>query len=524
MENIPDETPEIDETVLAEEALEKDDSPTEIIEGIEKSLQRNEPHFFDEEDGNLPQEEIEKASDKEGRFPPHVEPEELDEEIAKSVDERVPKDHLLPEAARDELFEDEVPDEEVQKSDDEDVPDFEVILIEHLNKDDDVSDKSDGDVSEKSDDVSEKPHDVSEKPDDIIPDDDDKEDEDVINKQKDFPEEESTVETVIVEKTHSEVTVTEITTKRYSPSPQDTPPATSEISEEPKVSPKEDEDDYVIIPIDVAKPSEIVKPCEVEPVEGIPDDQPTYDDQPTTTDEETTAYDDTSIPHLIITKEPKRQVTSESDFDKESSSSESSTSESDDERTDSDVNKVVSTEAMAETPDQPTETVFGIVDIKYEKPKQEDIVIVEDTVVEIREIPEIPEKAPLDEEDAPTHDDLPMIYDVTPKEDSKGMELDIGEESTSSSDEELASGDEHVPRGTSKTTVETLVIEKTSTQISTTITKIIASSDESDSEIPITIVPEDNSTLEALPEPEGGYCHKLPRSYTQPEMRNLQQI
>lgn len=494
MENIPDETPEIDETILAEEAVEKDDSPTEVMEEIEKSLQRNEPHLFDEEDGNLPQEEIEKASGKEGSCTPHEEPEELDEEIAKSVDERVPKDNLLPEDARNEPFEDEVPDEGPEKSGDEDVPDFEVILIEHLSKDDDVSDESD-DVSEKSDDI------VPKDDDDVS----DKGGEDIISKQKDSFEEESTVETVIVEKTHSEVTFTEITTKRFPSSPQDTPPATSEIPEEPKVSPEDDENDYVIIPIDAVKPDEIVKPCEVEPVEGIPDDEPTYDDHPTTTDEEPAAHDDTSIPHLIITKEPKRQVTSESDSDKEPSSSDSSSSESDDERTDSDITKAVSTEVMAETPNEPTETVFGIVDIKYEKPQKEEIVIVQDTVVEIREIPEISKKG-LSDEEVPTHDDVPMLSDLTPKEDSKDKELDIGEESTSSSDEEPIREDERIPRGTSKTTVETLVIEKTSTQISTTITKIIASSDESDSEIPITIVPEDNSTLEALPQTEGNFC------------------
>lgn len=511
MEYIPVETAEIEEIVLAEEALKQEDSPTEIVEDIEKSLPKKEPQLPDEEDGKLPQEEIEKANDNKESLTPQEEPDEVDEEIAKSIDER-----LLREAARDEPFEDELSDEVPEKSGDDDVPDFEVILIEHLSKDDDVSDKSDDDVceksdsvSEKTDDVSEKSDDVGEKPDDIIPKDDDdvsdKRNDDVIGKE-DFPEEESTVETVIVEKTHSEVTVTEITTTRYPSSPQGTPPETGEAPEEPEVTPKGDEHDYVIIPIDLAKPDEIVKPLEIEPVEEIADDQPIYDDHSTTNDEEPAAHGVTSIPHLVITKEPEGELASESDSNKESSSSESSTTESDDEKSDSDNTKVVPTEVMAETPNQPTETVFGIVDIKYEKPEKEEIFIAEDTVesfVEIREIPEISKNKLSDEEDAPTHDYNLILSDVRPEEDSKDIELDIGEESTSSSDEQPTSEDERLRRETSKTTVETLVIEKSSTQIPTRITKIIESSDESDSEIPVTIIPEDKPTLETFQEPEG---------------------
>ena len=510
MEYIPVETAEIEEIVLAEEALKQEDSPTEVVEEIEKSLPKKEPQLPDEEDGNVPQEEIEKANNNEESFTPQEELDKVDEEIAKSIDEC-----LLREAACDEPFEDEVPDEVPEKSGDDDVPGFEVILIEHLSKDDDVRDKSDDDVNEKSDDASEKTDDnseksddVGEKPDDIITKDDDdvsdKRNDDVIGKE-DFPEE-STVETVIVEKTHSEVTVTEITTTRYPSSPQGTPPETGEAPGEPEVTPKGDEDDYVIIPIDLAKPDEIIKPSEVEPVEEIPDDQPIYDDHSTTNDEEPAAHCVTSIPHLVITKEPEGELASESDSSKESSSSESSTTESDDEKSDSDNTKVMSTEVMAENPNQSTETVFGIVDIKYEEPEKEEIFIAEDTVesfVEIREIPEISKNKLSDEEDAPTHDYSLILSDVRPKEDSKDTELDIGEKSTSSSDEEATSEDERLRRETSKTTVETLVIEKSSTQISTRITKIIESSDESDSEIPVTIIPEDKPTLETFQEPEG---------------------
>ena len=497
MEYIPVETAEIEEIVQAEEALKQEDSPTEIVEEIEKSLPKKEPQLPDEEDGNLPQEEIEKANNNEESFTPQEELDKVDEEIAKSIDER-----LLHEAASDEPFENEVPDEVPEKSGDDDVSDFEIILNEHLSKDDDVSDKSDDDVSEKSDDVSEKPDDIIPKDDDDVS---DKRDDDVIGKE-DFPEEESTVETVIVEKTHSEVTVTEITTTRYPSSPQGTPPETGEAPGKPEVTPKGDEDDYVIIPIDLAKPDEIVKPSEVEPVEEISDDQPIYDDHSTTNDEEPATHCVTSIPHLVITKEPEGELASESDSNKESSSSESSTTESDDEKSDSDNTKVMSTEVMAENPNQSTETVFGIVDIKYEEPEKEEIFIAEDTVesfVEIREIPEISKNKLSDEEDAPTHDYSQILSDVRPKEDSKDIELDIGEESTSSSDEEATSEDERLRRETLKKTVETLVIEKSSTQISTRITKIIESSDESDSEIPVTIIPEDKPTLEAFQEPEG---------------------
>jgi hypothetical protein len=531
---MPDETPQVDKTVLAEEMLNQDDSPTEITEEIEKSLlKKDKPCLSDEEDGNIPQEEIEKAIENEGT--PHEKPEKIAEDISKYVDEFVAT--VLPEPAREEPLEAIVPDEEPEKSGGEDFPDVEVFPIEHLSKDDDVSDGdvSDGDVREY--DVIDK-DDVSEKSDEVLPKDEvsDKDDDDVISKQRDFPggvitEEESTVETMTVEKTHSEVTVTEITTTRYPTSPQDTPPMTSEFPKDPKASSSDDEDDYVIIiPSDVAKPDEIVKPCEVEIVEGIPDNQPTYDEQPTTNDEEPTTHEDKSIPLLIITEEPKRQPTSDSD----TSDSESSTTESDDERTDSDINKVVSTETMAEAPNQPTETIFGIVDISYEKPQSEEIVIVDTTVesfVEIREIPEIPRKTSSDDdsekdvlivvlpenvptnEDGPTHDDVPTVSDEIPKEDIALLELDIAvvpddEEWTTSSDEEPTSKDKRVPRGTSETTVETLIIEKTSTQMSTTITRFTPTSDESqdsenDAEVPVTIVPEDDPTSEALPKPQG---------------------
>ena len=521
---MPEETPQIDEIVLAEERLDKDDSPTEIAEEIEKSLNKDKLFSSDEEDGNIPQEEIEKAIENERSPTPDEEPEEIAEEISKSLDERVPKDTLLPEPVSEEPLETTVPDEVPEKSGGEDVPDFEVILIEQLKKDDDVSDKEDSDVSDKEDD------DASEKSDDIC----DKSDDDIIQREddvtnkRDFPggvttEEESTVETVIVEKTHSEVTVTEITTARFPTSPQDTPPTTSETPKEPKTFPSDDEDDYVIIPIDVAMSDEIGKPSEAETVEGIPDDQPSYDDQPTT-------HDDKSIPLLIVTKEPERQ--SDSDSDKESSESESSTTETDDERTDNEKTKVASTDAMVEAPNQPTETVLGIVDISYEKPQNEEITIAEKTVesVEIREIPEmsrktssdddsqdmlivmLPDNAPTNE-DGPTHDDVPTVSDEIPKEATLPLEQEIAvipvdEESTSSSDEEPTSEDKRESSEISETTVETLIIEKTSTRISTTITKITASSEESqdsesDSEVPVKIVPEDDPSCEALPKSEG---------------------
>ena len=502
---MPDEAPEIDEIVLAEERLNEKDTPVEIMEEIEKSLSKDQPGFSDEEDGELPQEEeVEKAVETERT--PTPDEEEIDEEVSKTLDERVPRDEVLPESAREEPLEAIVPDEVPEKSGGEDLSDFEVILIEHLekddvsDKDDDVSEKSDHDVDEKSD------HDVDEKSDDVIPKDDDVSDK---GDDGDFPggvttEEESTVETVIVEKTHSEVTVTEITT-RYPTSPQDTPSSPEEIPEEPEASPSDD-DDYVIIPIDLAKTDEIVKPSEVETVEGSPDDQPSYDELPTTNDEKPTAREDKSIPQLIITKEPKRQLTSDSESDKESS--ESSTTDTDDERSDSDINKVVSTDTMAaETPNQLTETVFGIVDIKYEKAENEEILIVEKTTESFVEIREIPEDDVPTSEDGPTHDDVPTLSEETPKEETSPLEQDIAvvpvdKESSSSSDEEPSEG-ERGPSGTSETTVETLIIEKTSTQISTTITKITASDEsqdsESDSEVPITVVPEDAPTTEALP-------------------------
>ena len=490
---MPDEAPEIDEIVLAEERLNEKDTPMEIMEEIEKSLSKDQPGFSDEEDGELPQEEVEKAVETERS--PTPDEEEIDEEVSKTLDERVPRDEVLPASAREEPLEAIVPDEVPEKSGGEDLSDFEIILIEHLEKDD-VSEKSDHDVDEKSDDVIPKDDDVSDKGDD-----------------GDFPggvttEEESTVETVIVEKTHSEVTVTEITT-RYPTSPQDTPSSPEEIPEEPEASPSDDDDDYVIIPIDLAKTDEIVKPSEVETVEGSPDDQPSYDELPTTNDEKPTAREDKSIPQLIITKEPKRQLTSDSESDKESS--ESSTTDTDDERSDSDINKVVSTDTMAaETPNQLTETVFGIVDIKYEKAENEEILIVEKTTESFVEIREIPEDDVPTSEDGPTHDDVPTLSEETPKEETSPLEQDIAvvpvdKESSSSSDEEPSEG-ERGPSGTSETTVETLIIEKTSTQISTTITKITASDEsqdsESDSEVPITVVPEDAPTTEALPKPQ----------------------
>ena len=526
---MPDETPEIDEIVLAEERSNKDDSPTEITEEIEKSFGKDQPRFSDEEDGNLLQEEeVDKAIERERSPTPDEEPEEIDEEISKTLDERVPKDEVLPGSANEEPLEDTASDELPEKSGVDDALNFEVILIEHLEKNDlsdkhdDVDDKDDDDVSEKAeDDVSKKVEDdVSEKDeDDVI----DREGDDVIRKQGDYPEgvtpeEESTVETVTVEKTHSEVTMTEITTTRYSTTPQDTPSSPDEIPQEPEASPSDDENDYVIIPTDVAKSDETVKPSKVETVEESPDEQPTTHDK--------------SIPLLIVTKEPKRQLTSDSESDKESSDSDVSTPDTDDERTDSDINKIVSTDTMTETANQPTETVFGIVDIKYEKTKKDDILVVEKTIessVEVREIPEISEKISDDEleddvlivvppenvptgEDGPTHDDVPTMPDEKPKEETWPLELDIAvvpieEESSSSSDEE-PSEDKQGPSGTSETTVETLIIEKTSTQISATITKINASSDEShdsesDSEVPVVVVAEDAPKTEALPKLQG---------------------
>ena len=506
---MPDETPEIDEIVLAEERSNKDDSPTEITEEIETSFGKDQPRFSDEEDGNLLQEEeVDKAIERERSPTPDEEPEEIDEEISKTLDERVPKDEVLPVSAHKEPLEDTASDELPEKSGVDDALDFEVILIEHLEKNDlsdkhdDVDDKDDDDVSEKAeDDVSKKVEDdVSEKDeDDVI----DREGDDEIRKQGDYPE------GVTPSKTHSEVTMTEITTTRYSTLPQDTPSSPDEIPQEPEASPSDDENDYVIIPTDVAKSDETVKPSKVETVEESPDEQPT-------------THDDSSIPLLIVTKEPKRQLTSDSESDKESSDSDASTPDTDDERTDSDINKIVSTDTMTETANQPAETVFGIVDIKYEKTQKEE------SSVEIREFPEISEKISDDEleddvlivvlpeivptgEDGPTHDDVPTMPDEKPKEETWPLELDIAvvpiEESSSSSDEE-PSEDKQGPSGTSETTVETLIIEKTSTQISTTITKITASSDdshdsESDSEVPVVVVAEDAPTTEALPKLQG---------------------
>ena len=518
---MPDETPKIDENVLAKETLKKDDddSPAEVIEEIEKELHEDKPEFLDEEDGKLPEEEIEKALDKEKESSTsEEEPDEIDENVSKSLDERVPGEIILPEPAREETLESEVPDEVPEKSGRVDLEDFEVIVIERLS-DKGASDKDDG--STTSDEGSEKSDDVSEKPDDIIP----KDDDDVCDKvddemsKRDFPggvttEEESTVETVIVEKSHSEVTVTEITTTtRYPSSPQDTPSKTSDIPEEPKESSSDNEDQYVIIPTNLEKPDEIIKPCEVETVEGIPNEQPTlYNDQPTTND-------DKAIPYLVITEEPKVQQTSDSDSS--SSDSESSTIESDDERTDSDKTKVVSTGIMAEEPNQPTETVFGIVDINYEKLQTEEVVIVEKTVESLVDIDEpitkistdkellivvMPEEIPTHEE-VPKQDDVPEAPEEVPKKEITLLEVDIDivpddEESTSSSDEDE---DQRVSTETSETTVETLIVEKTSTQISTTITKITTSGDSEDSEsddaeVPITIVPKDEPKLEGSPE------------------------
>lgn len=482
---------------MAEEKSDEEDSPTEITEEVETSLQQNKPNLSDQEGDELPQEEIEIPIKQESSPTPDEEPEELGENISKSSDERVPRDTQSLEIAFDEPLEATVPDGAPENPSAED---FEMILLEQLN-DDEVSDENDDDI-DKDDNVMDKVSEEdygSEKDDDVV----NRDDDDVMD--EDFPgvttEEESTVKTVILEKTHSEVTVTEVTTTKYPPS-KHTP--ASEIPETPKDASGDDENDYVIIPIDMAKSDDVIKPAEVETVEGIPDDQPICDEQPTMRDEQPTTHDDSSIPLLIITKEPGRKPSSNSDSEQESSDSDSSTSDADDERTDNDVGRGVEVEQAIEKPDQPTETVFGIVDISYEKTKDEDTTI--ESSVDVQE-PENDVLIVVLPKNVQTYEDGPTPDDLTPKQDTTPLEEDIAvpidEGSSTSSDDEQTDDDKHVSKGSFENTVETIVVEKTSTQLSTTITKITAPSDAFNAaeDVPVTFV-RDNEPQSEEPESE----------------------
>lgn len=499
---------EIDETVLAEEPSHRDDE--------------NPPMLMDELNGNSPEEEMREATKVEEQPLLLDEPVEISEKV--SLNECVPKDTLVHEPALDEPLKDIVPDDMPEKPSCYAVPNFEVTLIKELISGKDVIDQVDADVMEKDDgDILDKEEsgneevdviyvdtlnsDLSEKPNDVIPEDD--------GIGKDYPggvvtEEETTVETVIVEKTHSEIAVTEITTTRYPTSPQnisDGPKVPRDTPEDPEASSTDDKDGYVIVPADLVKPEESEKPV-VDSAEEFREDRHPL------------PKDDNTVPSLIITKEPKRQRSSDSDS--QSSSSTSSTTDTDDERTESDIGKIVSTDTMPDAPNRPTETVFGIVDINYEQPRKEEIVIIENTdeiVFEIQEIPDnlkrkledsghpedIPttgEGVPTTIEDVPTHDDARTVCEK-PKKSTASLELDIPVEKTSN---DPICEDEGLPRRTCETTVETLIIEKTSTQLSTTITQITATSegtDETDSEVPVTIVPDDEPTCETLPKVEG---------------------
>ena len=163
--------------------------------------------------------------------------------------------------------------------------------------------------------------------------------------------EENTVETIIVEKTHSEVstTVTEITTKRY---PSD-----------PTVSPSED--DGVLIPMELVPGREIAAPGDDEPkpdddyfvipVEMEKANEDVGEQEGEESGDEVDSYE----------RQPKLKRGSED----RSTDSESSLEDSEEkENLDNVLGECVSSEDRPGN-EGPIETVVGILDIKYEKPQ-----------------------------------------------------------------------------------------------------------------------------------------------------------